>query len=92
MKPLVLSFSVSRYPSSTFGQYIRKARLEKGLRQVDVAELVGVDEMTIVNWERYETMPIRNHGKMHNLCVTLGLDFESIGVMFPYRGLLLGTP
>jgi ribosome-binding protein aMBF1 (putative translation factor) len=49
VKPLVLSFSVSRYLNSTFGQYIRKVRLEKGLKQVDVATTIGVDEMTMVN-------------------------------------------
>jgi len=52
----VLSFNTSRYPSSTFGEYIRKARLEKGLTQKDVAEAIGVDEMTIVRWERCVTM------------------------------------
>ena len=30
--PCTLSFSISRYPSSTFGEYIREARLEKWLR------------------------------------------------------------
>ena len=28
-----------RYPSSIFGEFIRKARLEKGFRQKDVAPL-----------------------------------------------------
>jgi len=50
------SFITSLYPASTFGQFIKKARLEKGLRQKDVAALIGVDEMTIVNWERYTTI------------------------------------
>lgn len=58
-KPLVLSFSTSRNPDATFGQFIRKARLEKVLRQVDVAEAVGVDEMTIVSWERSSVVPTR---------------------------------
>ena len=50
-------FSISRYPSSTIGHYIRKARLEKGLRRVDVAAAIGVQGMTIVNWERHATVP-----------------------------------
>ena len=44
----MLSFSISRYPSSTFGQYIRKAMLEKGLTQKAVAEVAEVDVMTIL--------------------------------------------
>ena len=48
MYPFVPSFSTSRYPSSTFGEYIRKARLEKGLRQRVLSKLVGMDEMTLV--------------------------------------------
>lgn len=47
-KPLALSFIAPRYPSSTFGEYIRKARLEKGLRQRVLSKLVGMDEMTLV--------------------------------------------
>jgi len=49
VKPLVLSFSTSRHPASTFGEYIRKARLEKGLRQRDVARLVGMAQGTITD-------------------------------------------
>jgi len=36
---------------------IRKCRLEKGMRQVDLAERLGVNEMTIVNWEQGKTEP-----------------------------------
>ena len=92
MKPFVLSFSASRYPSSTFGEYIKKARLEKGLKQTDVARAISVDEMTVVNWERYETIPLRNHDKIQKLCATLGLNFESVTLTFPYRKLLLDSP
>ena len=34
VKLLVLSFSISRYPSSIFEQYIRKASQKKGLTQI----------------------------------------------------------
>lgn len=68
MKPLVLSFSASRYPNSTFGQFVRKARLEKGLKQAEVARVVGVDEMTSVNWEDHLTLPVGHHQKVHLLC------------------------
>jgi transcriptional regulator with XRE-family HTH domain len=57
VKPLALSFSASRFGQRpTLGQFIRKARLETELSQRDVAEGIGVDEMTIVNWERYATL------------------------------------
>ena len=73
MKPLVLSFSTSRYGEpSTFGEYIRKARFEKGLRQKDVARAIGVDEMTIVSWEKREAMPRRKRQKIEELSKVLG--------------------
>jgi len=47
------------YPKSpkTFGEYIRKWRMDKGIFQVDLAKMLGVDEMTIVNWEKGRTRP-----------------------------------
>lgn len=58
--PLTLAFSSSLLPGETFGQVVKKARLEKGLHhQADVAQIVGVDPMTIVNWERFRRMPQR---------------------------------
>lgn len=56
-KPFFLSFSTSRYPPSTCGEYIRKARLETNLKQADVAKAISVDEMTIVNWEALREVP-----------------------------------
>lgn len=52
VEPRGLSFSASRYGEpATFGEFIGKARLEKGLKQVEVAWVVGVEEMTIVKWD-----------------------------------------
>jgi len=62
VKSLVLSFSTSRYPAETFGEDIRKARLEKGLRQVDLAKSAGLDEMTLVRWEKSDRKPLRCDG------------------------------
>ena len=47
------------YPKSliTIGDHIRKVRLDRGLRQRDVANLIGVDPFTILNWERRITNP-----------------------------------
>jgi len=70
---LVLSFSTSRHSTSTFGEYIKKARLEKGLRQRDVVEAIWVSEMTIVNWEKRRCMP-RRYATVRRLCDALGLS------------------
>jgi transcriptional regulator with XRE-family HTH domain len=40
------------------GERIKKWRLEQGLFQKDQAEMIGVDEMTVVNWERGKTHPM----------------------------------
>ena len=54
---LRITFRVSRFPAKTLGQRIRKRRLEMGLKQVEWADLLGVHEMTIVNWETGKTKP-----------------------------------
>lgn len=41
----------------TLGDHLRKRRFDLGLRQRDVARLLGVDEMTVNNWERGRTTP-----------------------------------
>ncbi|MGH8003797.1 MAG: helix-turn-helix domain-containing protein [Limisphaerales bacterium] len=47
------------YPKSlnTIGDHIQKARLDRGLRQRDVAALIGADPFTILNWETGATQP-----------------------------------
>jgi DNA-binding XRE family transcriptional regulator len=50
------------YPKNpkTLGEYIRKWRMEKGLFQKDLANMIGVDETTIVNWEKGKTKPLKD--------------------------------
>ncbi len=48
---------MSRFPATTLGQRIRKRRLEMGPKQVELAGLLGVDQGTIVNWEKDRTRP-----------------------------------
>ena len=45
------------------GEKIRKFRLEKGFRQKDLAILLGVNEMTIVNWELDRRKPAKRHAE-----------------------------
>src|SRR5207244_11008985 len=50
---------VNGYPAKprTIGEAIHKRRLDLGLRQVEVAEIIGCNELTIVNWEKGHTKP-----------------------------------
>jgi transcriptional regulator with XRE-family HTH domain len=41
----------------TLGDHIKKRRLELGLFQSDVAEIIGVTEPTVTNWEKNRTQP-----------------------------------
>jgi DNA-binding XRE family transcriptional regulator len=43
------------------GERIKKWRLERGLFQVDLAKMMGVNEMTMVNWEREGTKPTKRN-------------------------------
>lgn len=58
LSPLVITLRISRDPSRTIGERIRRWRLEKGLFQKDLARLMGVDEMTFVNLAKGETRPL----------------------------------
>ena len=50
---------VTGYPTTpkTIGEMIRKRRLDLNLRQVDVANSIGCNETTVVNWEKNHTEP-----------------------------------
>ena len=42
---------------NTIGDYIRRARLDRRLRQIDVAAQIGADPLTVLNWETGATEP-----------------------------------
>ncbi len=42
----------------TWGEHIKKRRLELGLFQARVAKIIGVNESTITNWEKEHTKPM----------------------------------
>ena len=58
-----LRFSVKIQPPvfprelETLGDHIRARRLNQNLKQKDVAQFVGVDPFTILNWEKNKTEP-----------------------------------
>ncbi|MDP9098781.1 MAG: helix-turn-helix transcriptional regulator [Verrucomicrobiota bacterium] len=47
------------YPRTvkTLGDAIRKRRLDLGLRQEDVAKIIGCDKTSVLNWEKGHTSP-----------------------------------
>ena len=59
--PLVITLRLSLYPDQTLGERIKKWRLEQGLFQRDLAKMIGVNEMTIFNWEKGETNPTKKN-------------------------------
>ena len=50
---------IKRYPANpkTIGEMLRKRRLDLCLRQIDVARIIGCNEMRIVNWETGRRKP-----------------------------------
>lgn len=51
------------YPTEikTIGDAIRKKRLDLGLKQQDVARIIGCDQMSVLNWEKGHTQPCAKH-------------------------------
>jgi DNA-binding XRE family transcriptional regulator len=57
----VITLRLPLYPDQTLGESIKKWRLEREIFQVDLAKMVGVSEMTIVNWEKGKTKPTKKN-------------------------------
>jgi len=58
---LVITLPLSLYRDQTLREGIKKWRLKHGLFQVDLAKKIEVDEITIVNWEKGRTKPIKQN-------------------------------
>jgi len=55
---LTVPFVISRYDQpKTLGEFIRIRRFEKDLFAKELADLIGVDENTVLNWEKDRTTP-----------------------------------
>ena len=54
-------FYLSRDPVTTLGQKIKRLRLERALKQTDLAEALGVAENTVRNWEKDRQVPAAWH-------------------------------
>lgn len=80
--PLVYTFDIEvnlldfnpKYPKNpqTLGERIRKARMDKGLMIKELAQLIGVTEDTVINWEIRNIKPIGS--SMEKLKATLNLS------------------
>lgn len=55
---------------------LKAARINKGLRQTDVAVALGVDRKTVSSWEKGKSMP--NASKIPGICDVLGVAYDNI--------------
>ena len=52
-----------KYPKNpeTLGEKIRKARMDKGLEIKELADIIGVTEDTVINWEIRGMLPRKRY-------------------------------
>lgn len=56
-----LKLKATDFVPQTLGEHIKRVRLERGLRQVDVAHILKVNPWTLCNWENGYTGPVIEH-------------------------------
>jgi DNA-binding XRE family transcriptional regulator len=66
------------YPVSpqTIGEHIRKKRMDCRLMQSGVANIIGVSEESIWNWENDRTKPSKKNLEIINAFVTASLNSQ----------------
>jgi DNA-binding XRE family transcriptional regulator len=60
----------------TIGKHIRKKRMDDKLMQSDVANIIGVSEESIWNWEHGRTKPSKKNFEIINAFVTASLNSQ----------------
>ncbi|MCG7985332.1 MAG: transcriptional regulator [Candidatus Thiodiazotropha lotti] len=45
----------------TLGDHVKRMRLKRGLQQIEVAPVLGINPWTLRNWERKRTEPLVRH-------------------------------
>lgn len=55
---------------------LKAARINKGMRQADMALALGVDRKTVSSWEKGKSMP--NASKIPEICAVLGVAYDNI--------------
>gem|GEM_PF-762537 len=71
--PMVITLRLFLHPDKTLGERIKKLRLEQGLFQVDLARMIGVNEITIVNWKKGRTRCRRFYGVSWTLLPSISM-------------------
>jgi len=56
-----ITFTVSKYPSETLGQFLKKLRFERGLEQRELARKLRVHRNTVYEWENDRKGPSRKN-------------------------------
>jgi transcriptional regulator with XRE-family HTH domain len=76
----------------TLGEHLRKWRLDRGLRQRDVADTLGVQEQAVTLWERNRRKPrLKSLAKLHELIGTEPPDLGgSVGQRLRSQRIRLG--
>jgi transcriptional regulator with XRE-family HTH domain len=54
---MVTTMTASKVPVWTLGERLEKARKDRGLKQEDMAAILGVSPATVSNWENGARMP-----------------------------------
>lgn len=62
----------------TFGRWLAQRRYLKGVSQIELARIVGVDKTTVSRWEWNRALPRLNPFQMKLLLDTLGISFEEL--------------
>lgn len=64
------------FDTNKVAKNIKKARTEKNMTQMDLADAMGVSYQAVSNWERGNSMP--DISKLPELCTILGISFEEL--------------
>jgi len=65
-------------PVSDFGSWLRNFRVRKGLKQVELAQILGVSTVTICRYERRRSKP--QSAILQRLKKSFGLDVDLDGL------------
>lgn len=68
--------NTTKYKYMNFGDTIKKKRKEKGLTQIDLAELANITTPTLVRIEQSDTSA--SFKKIEAVCEVLGLDVRIV--------------
>ena len=62
----------------TFAQWLKLRRDMAGLRQIDIADVVGVTVQAVSTWEKGTSKPSLNPYQTQQLCLVLNVTFDEL--------------